>query len=526
MDGTFELFVAAFGAVAVGLFARKYFDTPTYQFRDAQAFEDLVFPPRHLTSRIRYRSALFLYFLLMELLYVLLAFLFPAIGDKLVPLPPPPKEVEAVSAFLISALILTAFLPNVGPVAAVEGRLRSSLHRIGRIPVAARKLHERLEQADVDPDPECSTSSEDPAFDAADLSSLDPVERRWARALCLRRAVDSWSKHASVGAYVSGSQSGWPLIQESFAAVEPMIGIYRSRFAERGASFDRQLLSSLDRLLYRLQWFLSCALFANEPTESQRVSRMRWMGFRLGRVEVIGWDQIALVLIGLAGWIFLVTSLMAFALHLLGWAQHVSGTMVALDSRAGSLIWSSTALALHGSAVLTVLLAKRWLRGKGHWPIPTAPLQADERRWLVYLAMAMAALVVGAAVLTPVGLGSEAGLQLWWAILSMPTAFLLAYYVDTHPTVARRVTQTLVQAGLTALVTWICSMHVFEIEGWYPKDRSNGMLVGFLVAQGALTGGFIGFWVPARYRDYVFRLADAPADPPATDLTLAHGHSG
>lgn len=499
----------AFGAIAVWLFARKHFDTPGYGFANALKVDDVVFPPHYLTSRLRYRIGRVGYVVSMEILYVAIALLFPLIGDQLVPWWPEelavlPAEVAIIANFLVAALLLTAFLPNIGPVSAAESRLRAWLHRVARIPEEARRLNQQLETAGFEPEAGRLAALRKHHLEPGVLSSKDTIEGRWARAVCVRAAIEEWGRQDDVKAYMSSRESGWALIEESFENLEPMVEVYRRDAADRAQSFDRELRHSLERLLYRMHRFLSCALLKFEPSHGQRNRRMRLLGFQLEPLEVIGWDQIAYILGGLALWVFIATSLMALSLNASGWARYMGSTTVPIDGVRGSLAWAVTAFLFHGGAVLSVLLIKRWLRGRGRWSIPEAPLAPQNRPWLVYAAMGLVGLGVGMTVLIGAGLLSSGPFQPWWAIMVAVTATLLAYHLDTHPDAAHPLMQLTVQGTATAAAVYVCCM-AFLFDGWAPMAPADKISVGFMVAQGTLTGGFIGYWVPARYREFVYR---------------------
>ena len=64
-------------------------------------------------------------------------------------------------------------------------------------------------------------------------------------------------------------------------------------------------------------------------------------------------------------------------------------------------------------------------------------------------------------------------------------------------------------------------MTFLDIEGWLPQEKGDAVFVGFLVLQAALTGGFIGYWAPARYREYVFRSDEERTSQPERGMAVA-----
>lgn len=261
------------GAFIVLMFCLRYFNEPKYPlaFPDKEGnrmFDVALEPalPKLMTYRYRYNLFLWLFIATVEALYIVIAFYLPKFLGE-----PGKAMVQMGYNAIVSALIITGFLPNLGFIKALLEKTRLFFHERANIPAKGQQVFRALRSPHIDYSVEIVSAllehpewnhiaNELPEPPIRILNERDftseastPIRAKWARLTYLLFMVDIWSKKAPCSSCIGSKELGWDSIKAVHNHTKPKI------LAENQRS--EELNTNIDILLSRTYRLIACLLF-------------------------------------------------------------------------------------------------------------------------------------------------------------------------------------------------------------------------------------------------------------------------
>jgi len=410
-------FSLAFRLLIVLFVSADAFNRPSYRKAERGLYKK--FSPKDLTSNRLYGKALFLYVLVMELLFVGISIftdlgvLFyqdsktKAIFEKLGGTPSYPLFAATVVVGLQNAWFFKEF----------EGHLRAYLHKIAKIPAGVQSTISALRRSAFSFDayapavkrgePELRTLSVNRLLNVTDV-----LDRRWSKVCCILYCL----RKARGGQVTTDGRFDYSCFDENFfdeysAEYEEILDLHRAlavayervhemettgQHSQQDLESTRQTIQDdLEKLRERLYNFVACAVRSRKSSESEIVTALNKIGFRLPRIDNTPLDVMSVVYtvsgLGLVTYVFAEAGPALFAnISTAEWRALLpyvpNGTNDAIQ-------WLIATFLCHGAAALTALTYRIRLVRRNRWENLDAP--SATRPELKYLVGSILGAVAG-----------------------------------------------------------------------------------------------------------------------------------
>jgi len=484
-------FSLLFGFLIVLFVSADTFNRPSYRKTERGLYKK--FSPRDLTSNRLYGRALFLYVLVMELLFVGLSFFTDlgvllyqdsetkAIFDKLAGTPSYPLFAATVVVGLQNAWFFKEF----------ESHLRANLHKLAKIPAGVQGTVAALRRSAFSFDAYVpAVKRREPELRTLTVQNLlnigDTLDRRWSKVCCVIYCL----RKARSGQVPSDGGFDYSCFDENFfdeyaAEYEGIIDLHRAlavayervrdmedkgqHSAQDLESTRQTILDDLEKLRERLYNFVACAVRSKKGSESEIVTALNKIGFRLPRIDNTPLDLISVVYtvggLGVITYIFAEIGPALFAdVATEDWRAVLPYVPKGTSDAAQ---WLIATFLCHGAAALTVLWYRIHLVRRNAWENLDA--QVARRPELKYLFGSV--------------LGALAGLAALLAFALLPP--VLAYLAGaeavppepgTGPGTAFMTLDMVVQRTLVPALTWIPVFFLTALSILYYRDAKPAEL--------------------------------------------------
>ncbi|HYB44052.1 MAG TPA: hypothetical protein VEL75_19890 [Candidatus Methylomirabilis sp.] len=449
--------------------------------------------------------------------------LFPALLDRLEQLVPDigglVPDALRQSPPVVVALLLTALLPKVPVLAAVDEFFRTRLQHMAAIPQEVRRLAAELRRAPFQM-PEGAEREELTAalagegFEPADLqfeTGTSP-QALWTRLSALMRRLEAWEAESQLEEYFLSCPGELAGLRERYEDLRPKVRQCLSlsrqistagadeRAAAVGSAFREDITNQIEALFKAAVDAVSRAVLLCDLTQHRRAQRLRGLGFE---VQVEALRHISL------------NSLM-----LLFTAGSVLFTMIFVVSpRPGE---DFVGVLLRSVMIAAIYCAALWcaVMPKGRWPAARRQ-PGSGRPWCAYLLSGVLAAAVGTVVNFATKLVYFGDVSLAWArcrenmpwtVMTFVVAYAVAALADDEPedvavlgAIGRRL--WLVEALAMAAVMLPTGLLVQRLlHDTTPPERMASLTL--VLTTTAVVAFAIGALVPSWYRSSPQSAAD------------------
>jgi Protein of unknown function (DUF2384) len=486
------------GIVIVIFLSMKKFDEPTVGV-EADFVTQLL--PRYLATREQYSRALICYVASLGGILVLLS----AIGPRLLELAPALEPFKSVAPIAF-ALLLVGALANFPWLQDIEWNIRMFWHQRAYIPGAVRAVADTLWAANFDfssyAQPAVLASPCMRGIERSDFEApRGTIEHGWARLTCLshelarrRNAGDIEALDAEIlDRYAADLDA---IVAKRQALVADMAQ-YRQEKARNPFYENNELGKAILGLLRKLYILLGCAVRLKASPTADINTVFRSFGFALGP-SAAPTHNLNLIIVGLT-----VMAVSLFLLTFVAVAVENIGIWQASDNfpkdMVQPLMWSLSALLVHGCAILTADFTRGRLLGKGKWfeivGQQRQPIEANYIRLAVYCALTgYVALYLWGLIFQPPTLGLAKGAAPF-ALLPAATGAFYGYHLDNVELGQRP--RRIWEIGSQTLVTALCGLVATLV--WLAQGgaiKGNADHVALLTLFAAVVGASLATYLP------------------------------
>ena len=422
---------------------------------------------------------------------------------------------------LVVALAVTVMLPRVGPLAAVDRRIRERLEAMAAIPYEARRLSDQLAGSDSAADDVAFSVPEtvrarvrrvllDQDFQPEDIAFDEGARlaRLWTKVAVLYLHIDGWKRDRRYVSFCSSCPEGLEEIRSSYAELTPRVKRCL-RFVRRisadgvdvAGEYEAEVERQALRLLRRLYDVISAGVLQCELRQDDRTQRLATMGFHFTRPlrpsPILMLHRLTTLLTGL------------FVVLLIGYSVSWAFADPARRPPYPRIFGLAVTVALtYITAVFWAVYPK-----EQRWALAMREHASGERPVLFY----MIAAVLAVASNAPIAFAwAWVKTQLWpprtgvisvtmefvgalsWLLIGFATAFVTALLIDDTRESPFRHLGRWSEALVLALVTAGAAAVAIQIQISYGRPPSGGVLQGIVLA--GIVGFVLGACVPTWFR--------------------------